>query len=346
MSKSEWNGADHYNSSEFIEMSIKMPRQEFSHNKLPLTLTYRQIGDRNNEEAVVFIPSVYETEASSYRIAPLFVNAGYRFISVTTGNHKRFEDLIMTFDQFFKFLKVKKVHLVGCDLGGFICLQIQNTINFAAKVLSLTLINSYTRNDMYVPREITLFSIFGSLVSKLDLNKELDEFDQKGGPTNSSLFIRKELESLTMNELGARITLRMAMTPPLYLHVPPQAIMSIEPLDRRMTLTPRFLPSLTIGGVKQAMMKYGGDFPHLEVPEDTFTYILCHIKKWSTPETPAEQPETKNTSSEETQERHQDEEPKQNEKTAIQEKEDKEINNDETEEKPKTSESKEEEEAN
>ena len=308
MTNPKWNGADHYNDADFIETSIKMPRQEFSNNRYPYTLTYRQLGDRNNEEAIVFIPSVYETEASSFRIAPLFVNAGYRFISVTTGNHQTFEDLIQTFDQFFRFLKVKRVHLVGCDFGGFVCLQIQNTINFAAKVLSLTLINSYTRNDMYAPREITLFSIFGSLVSKYDLNKELDEYDQKGGPTNSSLFVRKEIGVLSMSELGSRITLRMAMTPPLYLHVPPQAIMSIEPLDRRMSLTPRFLPSLTLGGVKQAMMKTGGDFPHLEAPEDTFTYILCHIKKWDVPDKPlAENSEQENQPTQENNEQEQKE---------------------------------------
>ena len=317
MSEKQWIGSDHYNDSSFIETSIKMPRQEFTNNKVPYTLTYRQLGDRTKDEAIVFIPSIYETEGSSFRIAPLFVNAGYRFISVTTGNHIDFETLIQTFDQFFRYLKLKRVHLVGCDFGGFVCLQLQNTVNFAVRVLSLTLINSYTRNDMYVPRKITLFSVFGSLVSKKDLYQELDEFDLKGGPTNASLFVRKEIESLSMSELGARIQLRMAMTPPLYLHVPPQAIMSIEPMDRRMSLTPRFLPSLTIGGVKQAMMKNGGDFPQLEVPEDTFTYILCHVKKWAPAEQeqPKQQPkEEKEQPKEENKEVEEKEQPKEEKK--------------------------------
>ena len=144
--------------------------------------------------------------------------------------------------------------------------------------------------------------------TQYDLNKELDEYDQKGGPTNSSLFVRKEIGVLSMSELGSRITLRMAMTPPLYLHVPPQAIMSIEPLDRRMSLTPRFLPSLTLGGVKQAMMKTGGDFPHLEAPEDTFTYILCHIKKWDVPDKPlAENSEQENQPTQENNDQEQKE---------------------------------------
>jgi maspardin len=284
MSDRKWNGNDHYNDSSFIETSIRMPRQIFSNNRSQLTLTYRQLGDRSLEEAVIFIPSVYETESSCFRIAPLFDKAGYRFISFTTGNHETFESLVQTFDQFCRFLKIKRIHFIGVDLGGFICLQLQNTSYFTVKVVSLILINSYTRNDMYVPRNLTAFSFLGSFVAKNNLTNEIIDLVSRSVETNATLFIRKEIEQIGMSEAGSRIKLRMAMTPPLYLHILPQAIMSIEPLDRRTAFTTKFLPSLTLGGVKQAVMKYGGDFPHLDTPDDTFTYALCHIKKWSSPE--------------------------------------------------------------
>ena len=163
--EANWSGSDHYNDATFIEASIKMPKQIFSNNKFPYNITYRQLGDRSSEEAVIFIPSVFETEASAFRIAPLFEKSGIRFISVTTGTHVRFESLIQTFDQFFRYMNIKKVHLVGCDFGGFVCLQIQNTVNLYAKIMSLVLINSYTRNDMYVPRKVTAFSFFRSNLS-------------------------------------------------------------------------------------------------------------------------------------------------------------------------------------
>lgn len=291
MSSNGWSGIDHYNDNSFIETSIKMPLQVFSNNFAPYTLKFRQLGDRNKEEAVIFLPSAYESEASCFRIAPLFEKAGYRFVSVTADNHTDFEMCIQTFDQFYRYLGVTAIHYIGVDFGGFLALQLQNTINFAAKCLSLTLINSYTRNDMFVPRKITMFSVFGSFVAKSNLMSELTDIDPSLPPLNSTEFVKKEVESMKMAEARDRMELRMAMTPPLYLHVPPQAIMSIEPLDRRMEFTPRFLPSLTISVVKQALMKHGGDFPHLECPEDCFTYILCHIKKW-TPTTEADIQET------------------------------------------------------
>ncbi|EAX92845.1 hypothetical protein TVAG_363230 [Trichomonas vaginalis G3] len=280
-----FSGDEHYNSSNFIETSIKMPMQTFKNNKLDYILKFRQLGDRKKQEAIIFLPSIYETEASCYRIAPLFEQAGYRFVSVTTNNHDTYEACIDTFDQFFKYLGVTSVHYIGVDSGGFLALQLQNTINFAAKCLSCTLINSYTRNDMFVPRKLSLFAVTGPLVAKSDLKKELNEVDQSIPELESMKFVKKELDTLGMSEAAHRIQLRMAMTPPLYLHIPPQAIMSIEPLDRRLSFTPRFLPSLTLGGVKQALMKHGSDFTHLEAPEDLFTYVLCHIKKW-TPLTP------------------------------------------------------------
>ena len=277
----EWDGDLHYNDTKFIEVSIRMPQQVFKNNKNDFSLKFRQIGNRENEEAVIFIPSIYETEASFYRMVPLFEQEKIRLVIVTTFNHSSFEMLIQTFDQFLRYLKIKKMHLIGCDFGGFVCLQIQNTVNFAAEVLSLSLINAYTQNTHFIPRGITAFTLFGSLVARNSLKEELEQNGMLFSPNESTKFIIHELSHLDMSEIKNRIDLRMAITPPLYLHLHPNAIMSIEPLDREIQLASSYLPSLTLGGVKQALMKNGGDWPHLSSPEDLFTYILVHIKKWS-----------------------------------------------------------------
>jgi len=278
MSENSWSGNQHHNDPKFIEVSIRMPQQVFKHNKYDCSLRFRQAGNRELDEAVIYFPGIYETDGSFFRMVPLFENEGYRVIVVTTGNHRTFETLIQTFDQLLRYLRIKRIHVIGCDYGGFVSLQVQNTVGFSAKILSLCLINTYTQNTQFIPREITAFSIFGSFVANSKLSKEIENVSNN---SQSAQFIEKEIGCIDMSEAKARIDLRMAITPPLYLHLPAEAIMSIEPLDRELITSAAYLPSLTIAGVKQALMKTGADWPHLESPNDLFSYILCHIKKWT-----------------------------------------------------------------
>ncbi|KAH0785325.1 putative acid cluster protein 33 [Histomonas meleagridis] len=256
-----------------------MPVQTFKHNKLDVCIKFRQIGDRTSKEAVLFFPSIYETEASAFRIAPLFEKENLRFISINTYNHAQFTDLMRTIRQLCLYLHLEKVHLVGCDLGGFICLQIQAYPQFPAKIETLTLINSYTENSFFIPRSMSSFSVFGYLIAKSKLEEELEQ-SGIGYETKSYAFVHKEIEYADKKNAAQKIQLRMSQSLPLKVNVDKQRIMSIEPLDRKLQIITPFISSSTFSDCKIALMKKGGDFPHLEEPEDLFTYLLCHIRKF------------------------------------------------------------------
>ena len=274
-----WKGFLHYNDPIFIETSCRMPVQTFKHNKLDSCIKFRQIGDRTATEAVLFFPSIYETEAVAFRLAPLFEKENIRFISINTYNHTNFNDLIRTVRQLCLYLHLEKIHLVGSDLGGFICLQIQACQPFPSKIETLTLINSYTENTFFIPREMTSFSVFGYLVAKSKLEEELTQ-SGIGSETESYMFVHKEIEYADKKDVASKIELRMSQSLPLKVNIDRQRIMSVEPLDRRLRMITPYISSSTFSDCKVALMKKGGDFPYLEEPEDLFTYLLCHIRKF------------------------------------------------------------------
>ncbi|KAH0791960.1 hypothetical protein GPJ56_004144 [Histomonas meleagridis] len=99
-----------------------------------------------------------------------------------------------TIRQFCLYLHLEKVHLVGCDLGGFICLQIQAYPQFPAKIETLTLTNSYTENSFFIPRSISSFSVFGYLIAKSKLEEELKQSGCRHWVRDQIVCVRRQKE--------------------------------------------------------------------------------------------------------------------------------------------------------
>ncbi|OHT10495.1 unknown unsecreted protein [Tritrichomonas foetus] len=217
-------------------------------------------------------------ESSFFRTAVLFDELDIRLIVLNIGNHTTFPLLIDTMNLFLKHLHIKKVHFIGINFGGFVALQIQNSRNILFDIESMILINAFTTNTYYLHPESTAAKLFTAIATRTKLEKELEADGLFTEPVTESLkFIRKDINSLDRREAKCRVTLRQSLTSRIVLHVPDEAVMSIETMDRKIVLPD--IVSETFPDVKLAMMKNGGDFPHLEAPDDLYPYLLCHIRQ-------------------------------------------------------------------
>ncbi|KAH0792479.1 putative acid cluster protein 33ue [Histomonas meleagridis] len=187
------------------------------------------------------------------------------------------------FIQFCARLNVKKCHLIGSDYGGYQCLQISSFPNITkeVKILSITLINSYVSLDHF-KQPSNSFKVFGKLRAKQLIKDELKAVNIFQSKSPTSRFILKEIEAAAPEDIAAKIKQRSS--PPMQIEpcVPPNAILTIETMDRMINTPDDTLPSNAMKGVKVGIMKEGGDWPHIENHEDLTHFVLAHLKHFGT----------------------------------------------------------------
>ena len=168
---------------------------------------------------------------------------------------------IKAFLQFCCKFRFSRVHLVGCDFGGWLCAQIASYDKLCVEIGSVTIINSYTDNSLF--RSLGLpIKVLGSLAAKKTLINEL---------SIKPSFIMKELDHIDASALCSRILLRSfdGITKTL----PPQFTLVVEALDSHHPHTPPENPT------KEALMRSGGDWPHIYAPDDLYPLMISQLMK-------------------------------------------------------------------
>ncbi|EAY22478.1 hypothetical protein TVAG_035010 [Trichomonas vaginalis G3] len=270
---------DYFNDPILLNLSVSHPIQYKFDKVYGIQWQYRCGGNQNDPEAVVFLPGTYETCSSSIYILDKLIKQGYRAFALDLGEYMKYKQLAKGFDQFCAQLNIKKAHLIGSDLGGFYALQIASYPKLETQIKSITLINAFTSTDVYNKPGFVI-EILGDLGAKPILHSEIKKLYPKENPSPTAVFIDNELDKAIAEILKARIKIRKATNLQINPRCELAAIMSIETLDKRFVFQEKFLPSIAIEGCKQALMKDGGDWPHIQNPDDTFHYITAHLRKW------------------------------------------------------------------
>ena len=280
MSKIPFNPEKHYSDSLIVKLSMKYPIQYKFDRVYGVQWRFRttSANDLKTDEAVVMIPGTYETCTSYIYMLDKLVSLGYRAVIIDFGEYPKFKQIAKAFDQFCDGLGVNKAHIIGDDMGGFMALQIASHPKIGTKILSISLINAFTSLSV-LKRPNILFSVFGQLSARSLLKKEIEEFHSPQGYT-SEIFIQKEIETELPDVLDARLKLRNAKTMTINPRCDPSAIMSIETLDKFFLFDEEYIPSIALKGCRQALMKWGGEWPHIQNPDDTIEYITAHLRKW------------------------------------------------------------------
>lgn len=283
-----WEGDKHYSDPIFIQLSCKCPINFFEDKCNGISWEYREMwcnqlpNSKNSSEAIIIMPGIYESVSSYFRLMPELAAHGYRVVSIGYSEHTSFRTFPIGFNELMVMLKIREIHFIGNGFGAFIILQLCSNPKKAWLAKSLTLINGYTNTDLYNKSSIVL-KPFSLISAKSNLFSEFDRYNLSKNPSNSVLFVAHELSDMKAAVAASRIELRHRKGWPLDIQLPDEAIMSIETNDRIIKTPESALPETIFPKCKMALMKEGGEFPHLEKPYDILPYLLSHLTKWGTP---------------------------------------------------------------
>jgi len=186
------------------------------------------------------------------------------------------EAWIKGFDAFLNQLKIPKAHLFGASLGGYLCLHYASV--YPERVLSLILCNSFVDTIPFKQNDncIKMFQYAPEFYLKKYI---LDSFPQQSESPESVDFAVDQVESLTRDELGSRLTLNCLQCPVGEVKVDQDLITLVEtnddvvlPNSMRERLYTKFPKA------RQALIKNGGDFPFLSNPSELSLHLQVHLR--------------------------------------------------------------------
>lgn len=277
-----WSGDAHYSDSQFIQISMTCPIHFFRDRAHENSWEYRELGERKNPEAVVFLPGIRETVNSYFHLMPAINSRGYRAVTISYKNSDNFKDFADGFNELMLHLQIRTVHLVGNDLGGFLALQVSSAPKKVFLTKSIVLINSYATNSQFKSGGLN-FGLLKLISAKSDILDEFSKFDVYSNMSNSLLFVTHEIETLSSDIARARVQLRQSKALPLDLQIPQEAVMVVDVADKKIQYSEDSDPMKKYPNAILSLMKEGGDWPHLEVPQDLIQYLLVHLRKWGQP---------------------------------------------------------------
>lgn len=276
-----WSGDAHYSDSQFIQISMTCPIHFFRDRCHNCSWQYRELGDRSNPEAVILLPGIRETVSSYFHLMPALNSRGYRVVSVSFQNSPNYIYLTEGFNELMLHLQIRYAHFVGNDLGGFIALQIASAPKKVFLTKSITLINYYASNQQFKGGSFNSIKLLKLFSAKSDLLKEFEKFNVYQNPSQSLLFVSHEVETISSEDARVRVELRQSHALPLDVTIPDKAIMVIDISNRIIQYSEDSDPMKKFPDAILSIMKEGGDWPHLEAPQDLIQYLLVHLRKWT-----------------------------------------------------------------
>ena len=150
----------HYSDATFVKISTHHPLEEIVDGS-GRVVRYRIFDQESKEEAVIFLPGMYETCSSAVYLLDVLSSEGFRCFSIEMNSYDNYSMYVRALLKFCEREKIKRVHLIGSDTGGF------DAIEFASfpflgrnlAILSITLINSF-REPKFWECLPTKFKIF------------------------------------------------------------------------------------------------------------------------------------------------------------------------------------------
>jgi maspardin len=206
---------------------------------------------------------------------------GYRVIAVELHPFFTHLEWARGFDSLLRALRIRKCHLYGASLGGFLA-QVYAT-QYPDKVASLALTNSFLDTAVYHANATWVDSFRFWPASQLR-QYVLNNFPKGPRPLNIALAIGKmqdDLGSLEQRDLACRLTLNCirGQSGQIAVLLKGAQVTFIDSNDGVV------LPGVmrkrlyeTYPGARQAFVKRGGDFPYLACPEDTNLHLIVHLR--------------------------------------------------------------------
>jgi len=244
------------------------------------TWKYYDFGPKD-VDAIVFLPGASGTAESFYGQFISMCPKGYRLVSVQYADYMTHDDWCLGFSQFLDKLGLKKIHLFGTSLGGYLaqCYVAQNP----DRVASLILCNTFSDTTYYKDHApcIGMFSWMPDFVLKRMILSNFPDREMESKIAESVDFMVNELETISQKELASRLTLNCSLAKNFNgkLTYPQEKITIIDTLDE--VAVPEQLRKQVYEfypNAKVCSMKNGGNFPYISRPDEFNLYLEVHLR--------------------------------------------------------------------
>eukprot|EP00033_Pygsuia_biforma_P003880 GCRY01004249.1.p1 GENE.GCRY01004249.1~~GCRY01004249.1.p1 ORF type:complete len:319 (+),score=67.45 GCRY01004249.1:186-1142(+) len=241
---------------------------------------YFDHGPKDCAEPVIFFPGASGTCSVFYNQMMSLSALDYRVVAVQHPPYFSIKDFVRGFDRFLLFLGVRKVHLVGTSLGGFL---VQHYCWFRPeRVASMFLINAFCDNTIFNKRAgwVSSFAFQPRFMLQKTILESFPQYETEIDITRSLDFMVEQLDTLNQQDLASRLTLncsKVELEPPKIDSTKVTVLCTLDevsvPERMRLELL-KYYPDC-----KEAYLKDGGNFCYLSRPDEVSMFIKVHLRR-------------------------------------------------------------------
>uniref|UniRef100_A0A7S2U516 Maspardin n=1 Tax=Lotharella oceanica TaxID=641309 RepID=A0A7S2U516_9EUKA len=265
-------------SKEFVAFRSQVPKRRV--NVAGKDWTFFQYGPKDVPPLICLHGTSGTAETFFCQVSTLG-SKGYHIIAAQWPDYWDHGKWVAGFYKFLATLNVAKCHLLGVSLGGFMALHF--AARYPDRVASMILCNSFVDTEPFHqnPTWVTMLGYMPEFYLKKYI---LDSFPKGAlpGPHADAVdFVVEQLETLSRNDLGSRLTLnclpssvskhlkKISKIPMTLLDTVDDVVLPEQMRDRLYKAFP---------GAKLAYIKKGGDFPFLSAHMEVSMHIQVHLR--------------------------------------------------------------------
>lgn len=227
----------------------------------------------DSKDAVIIFPTIAESTNTMFLIASGLIKQGHRVIVVSIPGYNDIDNFMIGFDMFTAKMQIFDAHLIGAGFGGFLALHLCSCGQLSTRIRSLVVICSYMTTDTFKKRG-GFFTSSKSLIT--------DELPIEAIPLHlqqTAEFVLSDADAMSSTLATARVNMRATALRAPIPEMPPNTILIIQCLDWSFRLKDDGVPHAVIKNQKVALLKTGGNWPHIAAPEKLMTYVGLHLSK-------------------------------------------------------------------
>lgn len=246
----------------------------------PQSWTYYDWGPRSYSEPLVCFHSLVGSPESFFHQVISLAPRGYRVISVQIPVYWSVDDFCDAFNAFLNMLNLPRIHIYAAGLGGFLALHF--TSRKPERIASIALTHSFLSSEPIkksVPYSPSVLRWLPDFLVRSTMKSIFPKGRTSRDQALAAEFAIGHTLSASRDILASRLALFVS-TSSVTSHLPKSNTTLIDTLDRAPnSLQLSNSVAKELSGARLALLKYGGDFPYLSVPDEVNVHLIVHLRR-------------------------------------------------------------------
>lgn len=259
------------------------PRKEVSIGVLhPIPWRYYDWGPKSYPEPIICLHSLIGSAESFYQQIISIASRGYRILSVQVPVYWTVAEFCDAFHSFLETIPHRRLHLYGAGLGGFLAMH------YAARkpdrIASLVLTHSFLSTEnlkLRIPYSAGVLRWLPDFLIRSTMRAILPKGRVTIDMANAAELAIGHTMACSRDVLASRLALSVTSSTVVNrVHIPETSITLIDSLDRQTNaLQLSELTAAQFPNARRALLKTGGDFPYISVPDDINVHLIVHLRR-------------------------------------------------------------------